>query len=102
MCYDFWLSTNIRNTCNNNDIRLWYVLSQSVSEVFVRKLVNLKDSPKPEDHVCWASRQDISIKAARTMMYKMTEEDPTRPVLEIYEEVRKTFTEGMDMTKMQA
>ena len=37
----------------------------------------LKDSPKPEDHVCWASGQDISIKAARTMMYKMIEEDPT-------------------------
>ena len=53
----------------------------------------LKDFPKPEDHICWASGQDISIRAARTMMYKMIEEDPTRPVLDIYEEVRKTFTE---------
>ena len=62
----------------------------------------LREFPKPEDHICWASGQDISIRAARTMMYKMIEEDPTRPVLDIYEEVRKTFTEGMDMTEMQA
>ena len=35
-------------------------------------------------------------------MYKKVEEDPTRSVLEIYEEVRNGFTEGMNQSAMQS
>ena len=35
-------------------------------------------------------------------MYKKVEEDPTRPILEIHEEVKNLFTEGMDQTTMQS
>ena len=36
------------------------------------------------------------------MMYQKVEEDPTRSVLEIYEDVRSIFTEGMDQNTMQS
>ena len=62
----------------------------------------LVEAPKPEEHCCWASGNALLIKQARSMMYQKVEEDPTRSVLEIYEDVRSIFTEGMDQNTMQS
>ena len=74
----------------------------SATAVHIDGQYHLRDAPRPEEHSCWASGHTFSITKARKMMYKKVEEDPTRSVLEIYEEVRNGFTEGMNQSAMQS
>ena len=53
-------------------------------------------APSNDDHHCWATANQLTIKRARDQMCEMVIEEPTRSLQEIYEEVRNQVTENMD------
>ena len=92
-------SGRVTFTCNQCETEGKFV---SATAEVVDGQYHLVDAPDPEEHSCWASGTAVLLKQARSMMYKKVEEDPTRPILEIHEEVKNLFTEGMDQTTMQS
>ena len=58
-------------------------------------------APTNKDHLCWVSAFQQVIKRARDQMCEMVLKEPTRSLLEIYEEVRRDCTEDLDsVTKL--
>ena len=57
----------------------------------------LEEAPGDEEYKCWASGFNVRIKEAVEEMYAKVEEDPTRKIPRIYQEVRSKITENLDL-----
>ena len=49
-----------------------------------------------EQHVCQVSGTEASIKVARYKMKKQVQENPSKPIPQIYEEIRKEVLQDFD------
>ena len=52
--------------------------------------------PRSRDHACWSDGNQALIRQARTEMFTKITENPSRSILQIYEEVRNSITQSMD------
>ena len=52
--------------------------------------------PHSEDHHCWSVGTEALIREARQEMFRKVDEDPSRSINKIYEEVRLSFTGNLD------
>ena len=52
--------------------------------------------PSSKDHACWSDGNQALIRQARTEMFTKITENPSRSILQIYEEVRNSITQSMD------
>ena len=52
--------------------------------------------PHSEDHHCWSDGTEALIREARQEMFRKVDEDPSRSINKIYEEVRLSFTGNLD------
>ena len=55
----------------------------------------LVEWPRSNDHSCWADGQQVLIRKAREEMLSKVEQNPLRSAIQIYEEVRNSFTQNM-------
>ena len=56
----------------------------------------LLEWPHSEDHRCWVDGTEALVRQARQKMFKKVDQDPSRSINKIYEEVRVSFTENLD------
>ena len=56
----------------------------------------LQEWPNSEDHHCWSDGTEALIRQARQEMFRKVDEDPSRSINKIYEEVRLSFTGNLD------
>ena len=56
----------------------------------------LVEWPRMEDHTCWADINKARIRKARNEMFEKVQQHPSKSCLQIYEEVRNSFTQDMD------
>ena len=56
----------------------------------------LVEWPRMEDHTCWADINKARIRKARSEMFEKVQQHPSKSCLQIYEEVRNSFTQDMD------
>ena len=56
----------------------------------------LTQAPSVDDHICYQSGTEASIKVARIKMKRKVQEQPSRPIPQIYEEVRKEALNAFD------
>ena len=83
---------NLLFTCNSCQ-KLNHYLS-AVVEIQDQEadLYFLLSAPSPNDHVCWVTGYQQTIKRAKNEMCSKVSKEPTRSLQEIYEEVRSQFT----------
>ena len=56
----------------------------------------LQEWPHSEDHRCWVDGTEALVRQARQEMFKKVDQDPSRSINKIYEEVRVSFTGNLD------
>ena len=56
----------------------------------------LQYAPPPEEHVCQQTGTEAIIKVARLEMRKMVQDDPNKPIPQIYDEIRRKSFKDLD------
>ena len=56
----------------------------------------LQYAPPLEEHVCQQTEAEAIIKVARLEMRKMVQDDPSKPIPQIYDEIRRKSFKDLD------
>ena len=81
-------------SCNDCETKASKYLS-AVAKIKEDGSYELIEWPRSKDHSCWVDGNQALIKKARNEMFLKIDQDPSRSINQIYEEVRNSTTQTM-------
>ena len=88
-------------SCNDCETKASKYLS-AVAKIKEDGSYELIEWPRSKDHSCWVDGNQALIKKARNEMFLKIDQDPSRSINQIYEEVRNSTTQTMTSQEKQS
>ena len=82
-------------SCNGCEAQVPKHYLSAIATITEDGTYELVEWPRSNDHSCWADGQQVLIRKAREEMLSKVEQNPLRSAIQIYEEVRNSFTQNM-------
>ena len=83
-------------SCNDCEAQAPKIYLSAIARITEEGAYELVEWPRSKDHSCWADGHQVLIRKAREEMISKVEQNPARSSVQIYEEVRNSFTHNME------
>ena len=83
-------------SCNGCEAQVPKLYLSAIARITEEGTYELVEWPRSKDHSCWADGHQVLIRKAREEMISKVEQYPSRSTVQIYEEVRNSFTHNME------
>ena len=83
-------------SCNGCEAQVPKLYLSAIARITEEGTYELVEWPRSKDHSCWADSHQVLFRKARVEMVSIVEQNPSRSTVQIYEEVRNSFTHNME------